>query len=103
MADSLYSSWLTNSLSIGKRIIPSINLDKTEISLAGSRPIDIESNDFIIRPAKENKKFINAAGMQSPAIAAAPAIALEIAKLVKETGIKFEKKSNFNPKYNIEF
>lgn len=88
---------------IGTKIIPSINLDKTEISLAGSRPIDIETNDFIIKPAKENKKFINAAGMQSPAIASAPAIALEIAQLVKETGIKFEKKSNFNPKYNIEF
>ena len=88
---------------IGTKIIPSINLDKTEISLAGSRPIDIETNDFIIKPAKENKKFINAAGMQSPAIASAPAIALEIAQLVKETGIKFEKKSNFNPKYNVEF
>lgn len=88
---------------IGKKIIPSIDLDKTEISIAGSRPIDIESNDFIIRTAKENKRFINAAGMQSPAIASAPAIALEIAKLVKETGIKFEKNSNFNPKYKVEF
>ncbi|WP_322900665.1 type 2 glycerol-3-phosphate oxidase [Mycoplasmopsis felis] len=88
---------------IGKEIIPSIRLEKTEITLAGSRPIDIETNDFVIRSAKDNKAFINAAGMQSPAIASAPAIAIEIAKLVEEAGLKLEKKSNYNPKYKVRF
>ncbi|UWD34548.1 type 2 glycerol-3-phosphate oxidase [Mesomycoplasma molare] len=88
---------------IGKEIIPSIRLDKTEITLSGSRPIDIETNDFVIRSAKLNKKFINAAGMQSPAIASAPAIAIEISKLVEKAGLKLEKNPNYNPNYKVKF
>lgn len=88
---------------IGKEIIPSIRLEKTEMTLAGSRPIDIETNDFVIRPAKDNARFINAAGMQSPAIASAPAIAIEIAKLVEAAGLKLEKNPNYNPKFKVQF
>ena len=88
---------------IGNRIIPNLRLDKTEITLAGSRPIDIETNDFIIRPATNNRQFINAAGMQSPAIASAPAIAIEIAKLVANTGLKLNPNPQYNPKYHVRF
>ncbi|TDV24394.1 glycerol 3-phosphate oxidase [Mycoplasmopsis mustelae] len=88
---------------IGKEIIPSIKLEKTIMTLAGSRPIDIETNDFIIKAAKDNKCFINAAGMQSPAIASAPAIAIEISKLVEKAGLQLVKKPDFNPKYKVRF
>lgn len=88
---------------IGNRIIPNLRLDKTEITLAGSRPIDIETNDFVIRPATNNRQFINAAGMQSPAIASAPAIAIEIAKLVANAGIKLTPNPQYNPKYRVRF
>ncbi|MGZ9800260.1 type 2 glycerol-3-phosphate oxidase [Mycoplasma sp. AC1221] len=88
---------------IGTQIIPSLRLDRTIMTLAGSRPIDIETNDFVIRPAKKNARFINAAGMQSPAIASAPAIAQEIAKLVEKAGLELEKKEHFNPKYKVRF
>ncbi len=86
---------------IGTKIIPNLELEKTEITLAGSRPIDVETNDFIIRYAKGDKNFINAAGMQSPAIASAPAIAIEISKLLKENGTKLIKDQNYNPKYEV--
>ena len=88
---------------IGNRIIPNLRLDKTEITLAGSRPIDIETNDFVIRPATNNRQFINAAGMQSPAIASAPAIAIEIAKLVESAGIELIPNPQYNPKYRVRF
>ena len=88
---------------IGNRIIPNLRLDKTEITLAGSRPIDIETNDFVIRPATNNRQFINAAGMQSPAIASAPAIAIEIAKLVASAGIELTPNPQYNPKYRVRF
>lgn len=88
---------------VGTKIIPTIDLSKTEISLSGSRPIDTETNDFIIKAAKNNKNFINAAGMQSPAIASAPAIAIEIAKLVKEAGINLENKNDFKGKFEVQF
>ncbi|CAT04699.2 Glycerol-3-phosphate dehydrogenase [Mesomycoplasma conjunctivae] len=88
---------------IGHEIIPNLDIEKTEIVLSGSRPIDIETDDFVIRAAKLNKKFINAAGMQSPAIASAPAIAIEVAKLVEEAGLQLVKNENYNPKYKVRF
>lgn len=88
---------------VGTKIIPSIDLSKTEISLSGSRPIDIDSNDFIIKAAKDNKHFINAAGMQSPAIASAPAIAIEIVNLVKEAGLSLEERNDFKGKFEVQF
>ncbi len=87
--------------SIGTKLVPELELEKTEITLAGSRPIDIETNDFVIRYAKGNKNFINAAGMQSPAIASAPAIAEEIAKLLKENGTELKADKKYNPKYEV--
>lgn len=86
---------------IGKKIIPNIKLEKTIKVFAGSRPIDIETDDFVIRSAKENQKFINLAGMQSPAIASSPAIAKRAIELINESGLILEKKSDFNPKYKI--
>ncbi|PTD31152.1 type 2 glycerol-3-phosphate oxidase [Mycoplasma leachii] len=83
---------------IGKHLIPNINMDKTCTVYAGSRPIDIETNDFIIRPAKNDKKFINVAGMKSPAIASAPAIADMVCDLVKNAFDKLDKKANWQPK-----
>lgn len=88
---------------IGHKIIPNLRLERTELTLSGSRPIDIKTNDFVIRSALKNKQFINAAGMQSPAIASAPAIALEISKLVEKSGITLEKNTSFNPKYTVRF
>ncbi|WPL39238.1 type 2 glycerol-3-phosphate oxidase [Malacoplasma iowae] len=86
---------------IGKKIIPSLDMSKTIMTLAGSRPIDIETNDFVIRYANKNKNFINAAGMQSPAIAAAPAIAIEISKLLNNNGILLIKKPDFKEEYEL--
>ncbi|MDK2819885.1 MAG: FAD-dependent oxidoreductase, partial [Mycoplasmataceae bacterium] len=88
---------------IGNKIIPNLDLDKTVMTFSGSRPIDIATNDFVIQYAKENKHFINAAGMQSPAIASAPAIALEIAKLLNNNGTKMTKNKSFNGKYKMMY
>lgn len=88
---------------IGSNLIPDLDFEKSVMTIAGSRPIDIETNDFVIRYAKGNNKFINAAGMQSPAIASAPAIALEIAKLLKNNGTKMVKKTTFKRKFKVMY
>lgn len=86
---------------IGKKIIPNIDMNKTCMTLSGSRPIDIETNDFVIRYANKNNHFINAAGMQSPALASAPAIALEIEKLISNNGTQLIKKSSYVDEYEF--
>lgn len=88
---------------IGNKLIPSLNLEKAIMTMSGSRPIDIASNDFVIQYAKNNKNFINAAGMQSPAISSAPAIALEIAKLLKGNGTQMVKNPSFKKKFKVMY
>ncbi|MGL4252044.1 MAG: type 2 glycerol-3-phosphate oxidase [Metamycoplasmataceae bacterium] len=88
---------------IGSNLIPGLNFEEVVMTIAGSRPIDIETNDFVIRYAKDNNKFINAAGMQSPAIASAPAIAIEVADLLKKNGTKLVKNPSFKGKYKVMY
>lgn len=86
---------------IGHDLLPSLQLDRTVMTIAGSRPIDIATNDFVIGYAQGNKHFINAGGMQSPGISSAPAVAYQIVQLIKENGTKMELKANFKPKFTI--
>ena len=86
---------------IGRVIIPKIRMNKTEMVLSGSRPIDEATNDFIIGYAKGNKHFINVAGIQSPGLSAAPAIALKVEKLLIDNKVKLEHKKLFNPKFKV--
>ncbi len=50
-------------------------------SFAGLRA-HAESNDFVIGPSKADSKFINAAGIESPGLSSAPAIAKYIAYII---------------------
>lgn len=84
---------------IGKQIIPSIKLERTIMTLSGSRPIDIETNDFVMRPSKNDKHFILAGGMQSPALSSAPAIAEDIVKMLD---LDLKENKDFKPDYEID-
>lgn len=68
---------------IGLRLIPSLNMNKTCKVISGSRPIAVETDDFVIMRASNNQNFINVAGIKSPGLSAAPAIALLVTKLLK--------------------
>lgn len=84
---------------IGKKIIPSLKLERTIMTLSGSRPIDIETNDFVIRKSKNNPNFLIAGGMQSPALSSAPSIAEEIVKLLE---LDLKEREDFKPDYKID-
>lgn len=56
------------------------------------------TEDFIIRPAKWVDNLIHVAGIQSPGLASAPAIADYVVSLVKEKGFLSRKNPDFNPK-----
>jgi len=63
-------------------------------SFAGIRPI-ADSNDFIIEESRNVHRFINVAGIQSPGLTAAPAIALMVANILRQKGMKLEQKKEF--------
>lgn len=78
------------------RSVPGINMKNVITSFAGLRATSSVS-DFIVSPSPVNGRFINAAGIESPGLTAAPAIAEHIAELLKEAGLKLVPKKDFNP------
>jgi len=65
-------------------------------SFAGIRPHP-ECNDFILGQPEDSKGFFNMAGIESPGLTAAPAIAVDIAKQVAKI-YSFKKNRKFNRK-----
>ncbi|XP_023226493.1 uncharacterized protein LOC111627157 [Centruroides sculpturatus] len=88
---------------IGRLLLPKLNMDKVEMTFAGSRPIYSKTDDFLIGYGNNNKNFINVAGMQSPAIASAPAIANEVKMLLASNGSKLQKNPLFQARYTLMY
>jgi len=81
-------------LSSVQKMIPTIS-DKDVIAyFSGLRPAS--GDDFIIRHEKKVPGFINVAGIQSPGLTAAPAIALMVADILQENGLLLKRKWFFN-------
>ena len=80
------------------KLVPKLSLRRgmTITNYAGLRA---ESNidDFIIKAYDEPRGFINIAGIKSPGLTSAPAIAEMVTTILKEAGLKLQKKENFNP------
>ncbi|MBA7467632.1 MAG: FAD-dependent oxidoreductase [Spirochaeta sp.] len=55
------------------------------------------TGDFIVEESKDASGFINVAGIESPGLTAAPAIAEEVARLLKATAGELIKRDDFNP------
>ena len=86
---------LAKILDFVRTMVPGINKTDIIASFAGIRPVS-NTNDFIIEESKAAPHFINAAGIQSPGLTAAPAIALMVIDILKNSGLKIEKKKKFN-------
>ena len=71
-----------------------VNFGKVITSFSGLRSVG-STGDFIINQPVEH--FINAAGIESPGLTSAPAIALYIADMLRESGISLVEKSDYNP------
>jgi len=78
-----------------QRMIPTISENDIIAYFAGLRPT--AGDDFIIRHEDKVPGFINVAGIQSPGLTAAPAIALLVCEILKTNGLTFKKKRVFHP------
>jgi glycerol-3-phosphate dehydrogenase len=68
---------------IAKRIIPGLRTERTCFVFSGSRSICVETDDFWIAASSKDKRFINVAGIASPGLSSAPAVAHEAVALMK--------------------
>ncbi len=86
---------LASVLETAKKSVPCLTTREVITSFAGLRA-HCDRNDFIIEPSAVNKQFINVAGIESPGLSSAPAIAVYVKDMI--TGVlDTEEKSDFNP------
>ncbi|MBQ8028412.1 MAG: NAD(P)/FAD-dependent oxidoreductase [Clostridia bacterium] len=82
-----------------KQVIPNLTTRNAITSFAGLRAhIESEDSDFVIAPSKVNEHFINVAGIESPGLTAAPAIARYVGNIFKQIAPQYVKKENFQSK-----
>lgn len=84
-------------LSKCKQLVPSFDPKETIHSFAGARAKS-DRGDWIVGPSKQNKRFFNIAGIDSPGLAGAPAIAIDVVKMLAKAGLKMEPNPTFNPR-----
>ncbi|MFO8078054.1 MAG: FAD-dependent oxidoreductase [Thermoplasmatota archaeon] len=85
---------LTEIITRYKRLIPDFPMSKIIAYFSGLRASSF-TEDFIIRQAREVEGLIHVAGIQSPGLTAAPAIALQVIDIVKKMGLRLDRKKDF--------
>ncbi len=78
-------------------LVEGINPGKVIAPFAGVRAAS-DRGDFILESSPVNAHMIHVAGMESPGLTAAPAIALDAVKLLQDNGLALVPKDSFNPK-----
>ncbi|MBQ3045768.1 MAG: NAD(P)/FAD-dependent oxidoreductase [Clostridia bacterium] len=86
---------LSDVLEIAKKSVPCLTTREVITSFAGLRA-HCDRNDFIIEPSEKNAQFINVAGIESPGLSSAPAIALYVKDIILKS-TPAEEKNDFNP------
>jgi len=81
-------------LASAKRLIPAIDERDIIAYFSGLRPV--AGDDFIIRHESKVPGFVNVAGIQSPGLTAAPAIAVMVADILKDAGLPLRRKLFFH-------
>lgn len=85
---------LREILASARKMIPTINEGDIIAYFSGLRPV--AGHDFIIRHEDALPGFVNVAGIQSPGLTSAPAIALMVSSILKANGLILKKKTFFH-------
>ena len=81
---------------IASRTSKKINYRENIRNFSGLRALS-DREDFIVEEDKKVKGFFDVAGMKSPGLSSAPAIALDVVGMLSQGGLRLEAKQDFNP------
>lgn len=80
------------------KLVNGLNTRKVIRTFAGERAVaENNNNDFWIKPSAVCENWFHVAGIQSPGIAAAPALALYVVNMLRENGVPLEEKESWDP------
>ena len=94
---SCYAADIEELTEGAKRLVPSLDVQKSIRQFAGGRAVIAGTNDFHIGQSKVEPNLYQAAGIQSPGVASAPAIAELIVRDMKSSGVPLKANPDFNP------
>lgn len=77
------------------RTTKKVNFRESIRNFAGLRATP-DRGDFIVEEAEDVKNFIDVAGIKSPGLSSAPAIAEDVVKILEGCGLKLEENKDFN-------
>lgn len=80
-----------------KSLVPGLDARKIIAQFAGVRAAS-NRNDFIIELSPNVPGLLHLAGLESPGLTAAPAIAADVPRFLEEAGLELELKEDFNPR-----
>ena len=79
-----------------RRLVPEVSERDIITSFAGLRPT-LPGDDFFIAASTLAPRFVHAAGIQSPGLTAAPAIAEYVKDILKREGLSLEENPDYDP------
>lgn len=85
---------LEEVIETARKSIPDFDIRRALTSFSGIRAVS-STGDFIIEESRV-KRFINVAGIDSPGLTSAPAIAEKVVEILKASGEELKKKESFN-------
>lgn len=87
-----------NALLTGARkLVPDLDTRRVVRAFAGGRPVIKETNDFFIGQSAVVPGLFQAAGIQSPGVASAPAIAERMEQVLRDAGVDLRERDDWNP------
>jgi glycerol-3-phosphate dehydrogenase len=90
---------LTEVIEGAQKTFPALSKEKVIKEFAGLRPAILETGDFRIQAEEEVPGFVNVAGIQSPGLASAPAIAEYVVDIVQDLTGGLTENPAFDPYY----
>ena len=84
-------------LSGARKLVPDLDTRRVVRTFAGGRAVLEKTNDFLIEASESTPGLFHAAGIQSPGVASAPAVAERMEQLLREAGIELAKRADWNP------
>ena len=92
-----YAADVNELLEGARKLVPDLDTRRVVRTFAGGRAVIKGLNDFFIAPSKFAPGLFQAAGIQSPGVASAPAVAEHMDALLHEAGIALPEKPGWNP------
>jgi len=87
---------LSEVLEGARKLVPSLEVRDVIAVFAGLRPSG-STGDFLMEVPREVERFVNLAGIESPGLTAAPAIAQWVVEALQDHGLELAEKREYNP------